>query len=237
MATLRGWLYAALWDGTRVILERFHLGAEARPATGSRITLPGGRQFGIHLDRHVAVTGTYSSLTGLTTWTVPYPHQNAAVAVFGPAWGLTAGSPVSTTYVSTATLTALGNWSAHPVIIGLPYNMELTLSEIFQRDQEGRTVPLGRLTVDRLVIRVRDTGYLKVTATPPARDPNVTEFNGRILGSADNMVGVPSVVERADVIAPVMAGGDAVITLSSSSHLPTKVVMIHAECRYHDTNQ
>ena len=82
-------------DGS-FFIERIPLMAEVADATLGHA---------IMLDGRVDLTGSYSSGTGLTSWTLPYAHNTTAQGILPSAFGTNAGKKLALTYGGQATCT------------------------------------------------------------------------------------------------------------------------------------
>ncbi|MQB00194.1 MAG: hypothetical protein GEU78_07870 [Actinobacteria bacterium] len=137
------------------------------------------------------------------------------------------------TAISGGTITALavndlvatsGDHDAGGSWIGRPYEMSVTLSEQFFREQEGAAVITGRLQLKDFVFHLIETGYLKATITPTARDPYVYTFEGKEIGSSTTLIGSASIAEKADFKVPVWSrSSEVIVTVSNDQPVPSVV--------------
>lgn len=120
--------------------------------------------FRVYLDSLFSATGSYSSGTGLTTWSVPYDQADIGgnyVVVKGGAWGASAGSLLNIGQAVNGSVFTNGDHSASPVYIGRVADWTLELSEPVIRDKaDSRQVArlAGRLQLRRGRIAYEDTG-------------------------------------------------------------------------------
>lgn len=137
----------------------------------------------VHLDHKVKLTGTYNSTTNTTTWTTPYADEDLTV-VLGGGFGTDAGTVLNTSQPTSTTITALGNYSAHPVYVGELYTMRYQLSEIFFKDNNDKSsITHYQLMLKNLEVLYTKTGYLRIEVTPDRRSPYVYTFSGNMVGS------------------------------------------------------
>ena len=150
----------------------------------------------ISLDGKEVLSGTYDSLTGLTTWVTEQPSSDISLGVLGSGWkDFPVYSRVSASSVAvdrsggfvevnrpTAnTLTIAGDYSYAPVIFGRTVNMLVQLSQLYVRDDAGTPV-MGTLQLKRLNVYYRNTGFFRVGITPPARAKRERVFTSKQVG-------------------------------------------------------
>tara|TARA_B100001964_G_scaffold118156_1_gene131618 strand:+ start:419 stop:2875 length:2457 start_codon:yes stop_codon:yes gene_type:complete len=179
-----------------------------------------------HLDRLTEVTGTYSSGSDLTSWTIPYPDDFGSTfrVVFGPAFEGKEGDIVQGLSQTTpTTLTATGDHSANSCFIGKEYRFLYEFTEpTIKTEVQGRLSSLtgGTLKIRKFNINYFNTGYFKLQVTAPGRDAFSYIYTGRILGSSLNKIGtIP--FETGNFQRLILAGAeDLKIELISNSYLP-----------------
>ena len=181
--------------------------------------------FPVLLDRKATVTGSYSSGTNLTTWTIPYPETNPMEVVYNGAWGTNKkGRNLVITQASSTTITSLGDHSAHPVFVGRKYNFKYQFSKFYPRETKaaggGATISAGRLQLKRIALIYGDSGYFEVTVTPKARTAGVYKFTGQILGSSSFTLGSPY-PDSGDFKVPIQCRNqDVTVDIDNNSYLP-----------------
>lgn len=148
------------------ILEHVTLSRERTiPAVGSLPAWP----HAIHLDRQIYVTGTYDGMTGRTTWTVPSGFfgdgSTLNLVVLGPAFGVNAGKEIPLQYYGATTVGVDGNYSAGQVCLGCLYNLEVTLSQPYIRDEQGNADTKSSLLHKELVVTHDQSGEYSVETT------------------------------------------------------------------------
>ena len=182
--------------------------------------------FPVLLDRKATVTGSYSSSTNLTTWTIPYPETNPMEVVYNGAWGTNKkGRNLVITQTSSTTITSLGDHSAHPVFVGRKYNFKYQFSKFYPRETKaaggGATISAGRLQLKRIALIYGDSGYFEVTVTPKARTAGVYKFTGQILGSSSFTLGSPFPASG-DFKVPIQCRNqDVTVDIDNDSYLPS----------------
>jgi len=242
-------LFAVIEEANKVTLEKIPFETEFREPNAS---------FEYHLDHKVteATTGvsvSYSSGTGLSTFTVPYRLRagmnivgrylgSGETSTFVDAQGntknLTSGQVISTsntTNGSTSTITAIGDYRNSKFIIGEPYEMHYRFSK--QRlTEQGAGTPeyVGtRLQIHHFYINYEDAGFFKVEVTPENRDTSTHKFTGRLLGAASAAIGQIN-LDTGTFKVPIMSKSDRVeIDIKNNTFLPTRLASAEFEGTFH----
>ena len=242
-------LFAVIEEANKVTLEKIPFETEFREANAS---------FEYHLDHKVteATTGvsvSYSSGTGLSTFTVPYRLRanmnivgrylgSGETSTFVDAQGntktLTSGQVLSTTNLtngSTSTITATGDFRNSKFIIGEPFEMHYRFSK--QRlTEQGAGSPEyvgGRLQIHHFYIKYEDAGFFKVEVTPENRDTSIHKFTGRLLGSASASIGQIN-LDTGTFKVPIMSRSDRVdVDIKNDTFLPTRLASAEYEGIFH----
>ena len=242
-------LFAVIEEANKVTLEKIPFETEFRETNAS---------FEYHLDHKVteATTGvsvSYSSGTGLSTFTVPYRLRanmnivgrylgTGETSTFVDAQGntktLVSGQVLSTTNLtngSTSTITATGDFRNSKFIIGEPFEMHYRFSK--QRlTEQGAGSPEyvgGRLQIHHFYIKYEDAGFFKVEVTPENRDTSIHKFTGRLLGSASAAIGQIN-LDTGTFKVPIMSKSDRVdIDIKNDTFLPTRLASAEFEGVFH----
>jgi len=242
-------LFAVIEEANKVTLEKIPFETEFRETNAS---------FEYHLDHKVteATTGvsvSYSSGTGLSTFTVPYRLRanmnivgrylgSGETSTFVDAQGntktLVSGQVLSTTNLtngSTSTITATGDFRNSKFIIGEPFEMHYRFSK--QRlTEQGAGSPEyvgGRLQIHHFYIKYEDAGFFKVEVTPENRDTSIHKFTGRLLGSASASIGQIN-LDTGTFKVPIMSKSDRVdIDVKNDTFLPTRLASAEFEGVFH----
>ena len=214
--------------------------------------------FEYHLDHKVteATTGvsvSYSSGTGLSTFTVPYRLRanmnivgrylaNGETSTFVDAQGntktLTSGQALTstnTTNGSTSTITATGDFRNSKFIIGEPYEMHYRFSQQRLTQGGGGSTELisGRLQIHHFYIKYEDSGFFQVEVTPENRDTSLHKFTGRLLGAASASIGQIN-LDTGTFKVPIMSKSDRVnIDVKNNTFLPTLLASAEYEGVFH----
>ncbi len=226
-------LYVIVRRGTSVFLERLLPTDEFDDDTSlfQLTTQDGEIRWPIRLDRRVSLTGTFDAPSGLTTWTVPYAHGDDVKGILSSTWTTEdPGRELTLTFPTTTTVTAVGDFSAEPVVFGVPYSLTIEFSRQFLREAPTstgaatRAITSGRLQLRTMSFDYENTGGFEVHVTPKRRPTRVFKFNARILGSADNVIGATPIAERGTFRVPIRSRGDTVkIEVKNPSHVPCTI--------------
>ena len=242
-------LFAVIEEANKVTLEKIPFETEFREPNAS---------FQYHLDHKVteATTGvsvSYSSGTGLSTFTVPYRLRanmniigrylsSGETSTFVDAQGntktLTSGQVLSTSNAtdgSTSTITAIGDFRNSKFIIGEPFEMHYRFSKQRLTEQgAGSPEYVGaRLQLHHFYIKYEDAGFFKVEVTPENRDTSIHKFTGRLLGSASAAIGQIN-LDTGTFKVPIMSKSDRVdIDIKNDTFLPTRLASAEYEGTFH----
>lgn len=210
----------------------FDIGAGGSIFAGSDIVWP------VRLDRRLSLQGSYDSNTGLTTWTLPYQHNNDVVVILSDSFD-DPGRSLTVDYPTNTTVTFEGNAAAAGTcIVGVPYQAIVALSKQYVRQGDNEALTSGRLQLRRLQVNYQLAGYFQVAVTPLYRPTMVNEFTGRLLGSADNLVGYTPIVGSGSFSVGVGGRGETVdIRIYSSSHLPFTITSARWLGTYHEISR
>jgi hypothetical protein len=127
------------------------------------------------IDHQQMLTGTYDSGTDTTTWDLGYQPTSPVAVVSTEFDEEDHMRPLSLTIDGTE-VSAAGDWSAHPVMIGENFDAFVVMSKQYVRDEQGTSIVGGRLQLRYMLLRYSDTGYFKVEVTPEGRDPQVWHY-------------------------------------------------------------
>ncbi len=242
-------LYLVVEEANGTTLEKIPFEADYREANAD---------FEYHLDHKVteATTGvskSYSSSTGLTTFTLPYRlngdmnivgrylgsgETSTYVNAQGATVNLKPGQTLQTTNTSngsTATITATGDFTNSKFIVGEPFEMHYRFSQqrLTQGEGAGSELISGRLQLHHFYIKYEDTGFFKVEVTPDHRDTSTHTFSGNVLGAASSTIGSINLATGMFRV-PVMSKADRVnIDIKNNTFLPTQLASAEYEAMFH----
>jgi hypothetical protein len=242
-------LYLVVEEANGTTLEKIPFEADYKEANAD---------FEYHLDHKVteATTGvskSYSSSTGLTTFTLPYRlngdmnivgrylgsgETSTYVNAQGATVNLKPGQTLQTTNTSngsTATITATGDFTNSKFIVGEPFEMHYRFSQqrLTQGEGAGSELISGRLQLHHFYIKYEDTGFFKVEVTPDHRDTSTHTFSGNVLGAASSTIGSINLATGMFRV-PVMSKADRVnIDIKNNTFLPTQLASAEYEAMFH----
>ena len=128
---------------------------------------------------------------------------------------------------SGATVIVTGDYSTKPLWLGQQYTFEYEFSEQTMRERatgsgSPATIGNGRLQMRRLYLRYANSAYFRVEVTPLYRDTSSVVFNGRVVGSGDNVIDAVPLASGVRKI-PIHSRADrVVIKIVNDSHLPSR---------------
>ena len=150
----------------------------------------------VALDGKQLLQGVYDAATRTTSWTSALSGEDFEIGFLGAEWnavpvysrqaGTTtdvdkSGTTVALTQVDATTFTASGDWSAHPVILGRSFDMQVELSQMFVRDESGVPVD-GTFQLKKMNVHHQNTGFIRVSVTPPGRDKRDMVYTAKQVG-------------------------------------------------------
>lgn len=119
-----------------------------------------GISYAIHLDKRVSVTGTYSSVTGNTTYTLPYPATSAL-----EAWSQS-GLIQTIVSVSGNNIVLAGDTTGLTMHFGVPYQFLYRFSKLLIRESGANGAMManvdGRLQIVRMQVQYNNAAQFKV---------------------------------------------------------------------------
>ncbi len=192
--------------------------------------------FLVTLDRQVELEGVYDADNNRTTWTLPYSDAGDFQVILGPAWDGQVGRRLNTTHPTATTLRASGDWSEESVLVGRKYTAYCNISTIMMREAgqngSGKSITTGRLQIGNIGVVYANTSYFRVEVTPPGGVTYTYVFNGRVLGSEQNVIGEVSLASGVFNV-PVKSRNTGVsIRIVNDSYLPFSIQSIDWEGNY-----
>lgn len=180
-----------------------------------------GLNINVRADRKVSLTGSYNSSNNTTTWTLPYTHSGNVIVAKSGSWTSRKGTDISTTRPTTTTVKAVGDYSAQPVLVGVPYEFVYKFSTQHVKENQGnQSVLSGRLQLRTMRVNYENSGYFKVQVTPDFRTTNEYEVTGVILNQSNSTL-EDVIISDGTFRFPVQAKNDRVsIQIVSDSYLP-----------------
>lgn len=87
-----------------------------------------------------------------------------------------------------------GSGALADMMVGTDFEACVTPTNPYVRDQEGKALVNGRLTLGRVTLSIADTGGLSVDVTTPNGTKTTKDFNGRLAGRITDLVGRQPIV-------------------------------------------
>jgi len=184
--------------------------------------------------------GTYSSATGLTTFTLPKPMSYVAgrtrvVAANGLILGNGGGTAFNTSTEAAGTVSVIGDYSATAVWIGTEYTTTYEFSTPYLKAQAGRGMAAmlnGRYQLRYLTLQFADSGYFRVTVQIRNESTYEYPFTGETVGTT--VLGQPN-IQSGTFRVPLFSKNDnVVIKILNDSPFPSKILNGEFEATYDD---
>jgi len=201
-------LYLVVARTAQVTLERIQFrGDSTEDAMGYRVLL----------DRRVELTGSYDSGADETTWTLPCADYSDVVAVTSEDFD-SLGVQLNVT-LSGDTVTVDGDYSAHSVYLGQPYEARYRISPQYVRNREGQVKTSGYLLLSTLDLSYTAGAFhVEVTPFDGGTTSTYRYYSWRIGSSKIGQHNIESGSLRVPVHARAL---DVVIELVNDTHLPS----------------
>jgi hypothetical protein len=218
-------VYLVVQRDTKVYLENLSLAPNAADEGATYLT---------RLDRKVTsadmAAGTYSAITDLTTYTLPYAVPTADEAIFvactrevvGDASA--AGVQITIDDITTTTIKLEGDTTALPLWFGYRVAMEYEFStQLVRQDSPNgglNVISEGRLQLHYLNLEFGNTAYFQVEVTAEDRAMKTYTFSRPTMSSTN-----PLTTESSRYKVPIMTRADTVsIKIVSDSYLPLAIL-------------
>lgn len=194
-------LYLFINRADGLYLERMLLEEDALRTT---------RAFPVDLDHQITLADcspVYSAVQDKTTFTTPFIYSNKIALMFAPA-DADSGIQMALTPTFGNSYTVEGDITGFPdAVIGETYEFMWELSTQFLRETKGSGTTViqdGRLSLRYLTLQYVDTSAFKVRVSTPGGRVYEYPFEGRTIGSANNILGGVS-IDTGKFRVPIMA--------------------------------
>lgn len=203
------------------------------------------------MDAKGTYQGTYSAVTGLTTWAIPFMDAALNRVVLGQKWDCDYEFPVGTyneqrrkgevlvpvseggnltvtTGVNSTTITAPGNYATNGhgdnalAWIGVSYESRIRLNEQFVRDDKGPIA--GRVQLKHLMLRLVNTASVRVEITPQGRDTITFPYVNDQVGLSNFGEGLDTPDYDEFNLPCLCRASDTVIEIVNDSVFPARIV-------------
>jgi len=160
------------------------------------------------------VASTYPPLSSTTVFT---NHAGAIIATGNSNAELTkVASYMNLSHVEN------GSTILNYVFAGEPYTFKYQLSEQVFKPVKGDSTEMARFQLRNMNFNYNDTATFTVTVENLGRDTKTTKFTGRILGQANNILGLAPIVDTGGFKVGVQSQAkNTKITLTNDTHLPS----------------
>jgi hypothetical protein len=123
------------------------------------------------------------------------------------------------------------------MVVGCKYNFKYRFSTVMLRKADGNggqsSMEHGRLQLTRMGVGYSNTGYFKTSVTVTGNStPFVSTFTGTVLGSANSLLGVPSLATGVFYFPIKTRNTQAVIDIESDSPYPCTLLSAQWEGQY-----
>ncbi len=199
-----------------------------------------GSTFCTRLDRKISSAGlavSYSELTNLTTWTLPYaPPEEISMVVRVSSGSYALGQKLPVYAVDGFTVSCRDDLSALAVWFGVPYTQLIRPSHPYPRNaKDGSADTTGRLQLRQLHLRYEDCAYFRVETTPYLRDTMTKVFRSSTLGGEPALGSVALDSGKFSVF--VQAKNDeCVVDIINDSHFPSRFISMEWEAEHTKRN-
>ena len=194
----------------------------------------GSLSFPVSIDMQTSVlSGSYSSTTDKTTFTIPYAHNQTLMAMDS-----TNGADLTIDSQSGTTVVVKGNHTS--CIFGSSFESVYEFSKPYVREQSSTgavAITSGRYQIRTLNVDFQDSGFFKATVLPDGRSLTSYEMSGNVINSASSVVGVPNIASGTFTIPIQSKNTGYVCKLTSTSHLPCHFISAEIEGFYHRRNR
>ncbi len=121
-------------------------------------------------------------------------------------------------------------------IAGRSYEFRYTFSKLVMKEEAlgggQMTVGAGRMQLRRMTLTYSDTGYFRCEVTPFRRETYTSIFSGRVTGSGQNIIGLPS-IEQGRFRFPVSGRNEDIkIEIVNDSPLPSALLSAEWEATF-----
>lgn len=232
MAWLQSTLFVVVQRTEGVFLEKITVEPNRKDTYSKFVTA---------LDRRVGLasgSGSYNSVTGKTTFTLPYNVEDPTkmAIVLQATASAEAGYLLDIDSTSTNTVVVNGNWSAKAVWAGEQYTMSYQFSQPYLKQSDGSrqvTLASGRFQVRNMQLVFADSSCFKAQVTHKFTGTTYEYlWDGNILGTGQSIIGnVP--VESGTFRFPVYGKNDEMnVQIQNSTHLPAYFLSAEIEATY-----
>lgn len=185
-----------------------------------------GLPYPARLDRQHTVTATKSGSRHTFPDTFPdeplenleyimstgaYPEYIGATVVFHRAGGVL------------YTDDEIGSGSTCLLVGGIKYKSTFVPSQPTVKDYKERVIETDKLKLAQVYLNYETTGYIRVTVNDIYGQSEVNEFNGRVFGDVNNLVGFAPLIDGQYCFPVLQEAEKVTIEITSDSYLPLRI--------------
>jgi hypothetical protein len=110
---------------------------------------------------------------------------------------------------------------------GAGYDVVIDLTNPYMLDRNGAAINTGRTTIGTMTPVLRDTGGMKAWVTAFGITTQVVDYNGRVVGDPDNLIGRQPVPEGHSLMIPIGRANDEFeVRIGSRRWLPLSITAL-----------
>lgn len=193
------------------------------------------------LDHKTKVTATYNNANGLYEFTLPYLRDDVVATVNSGGDQHLLGSAITAVYVGDGKWTTADAISDNklPVVLlcGVKYKSRYIPTQPVVKDYRERVIGLDSIIMSNMYVHYEVTGHLRMKVIPKAGKVHDYRFDGRWMGSLNNLVGSP-VLENGTYRAPIRQRAEELqIEIYSDSHYPLTIRDLEIDGTFHQRGQ
>lgn len=193
------------------------------------------------LDHKVKVTALYNSTTGKYEYTVPYIRDDIVATVGAGGDSTLLGSAVTADYIGNGKWVTDSSISSSKIpvtlLCGVKYKSRYIPTQPVVKDFRERVIGLDSIIMSNMYVHYETTGHLQMRVIPKAGKVHNYRFDGRWMGSLNNLVGSP-VLENGTYRAPIrQRAEDLQIEIYSDSHYPLTIRDLEIDGTFHQRGQ
>lgn len=199
-----------------------------------------GLNYSIGVDHRTEIDAEYNIYTGLYSFTLPYVADDPIFTISTGGYDEDIGSAVNWTKISTyeyQTRDKLSNKTDLKLIAGVKFKSRYQPTQPTVKDARDRVIGLDSIIMSNLFIHYELTGHFLVTVQDKWGDGHSYRFDGRWMGSPNNLIGSP-VLENGTFRVPVRRRAeDMTLEISTDSHYPFTLRDMEMDGTFHQRGQ
>lgn len=117
----------------------------------------------------------------------------------------------------------LGDGESCSLVGGKKFRSKWVPSQPLVKDSQGRVIEADPLRVGQVWLNYERTGHILVTVSDPEGNSEVNEFDGRVFGDSNNLVGFAPLIDGSFNFPALRDSDKLTIEITSDSHLPLQI--------------